>query len=305
VSERRPWAQKVDEAARDALARGLTGSELGSELLSVFEARARARSPHELVRQWERDGFVEPGRVDQRTTVALDQELFAAVPAFEALELSPLAPLGVCSSVALASQNKVVSALRSTEVVSDPTNVLALECATRLRKDPSLVLRLATSHRVVRAQALPPRSGFTQHFRLFCLAIAGRERKDHAFVVEALGEHLEALLGILEQLSGKGYLFPDLRVRILATPERAALAERIAATVHGVPVERAVLTQRYYAGLRFMIFVRTPGGDDVPLCDGGAFDWLEKLASNRRLVFTASALGSQLVAYLLREAASK
>jgi hypothetical protein len=29
----------------------------------------------------------------------------------------------------------VLSALRSTEVVSDPTNVLALECAARLRSN--------------------------------------------------------------------------------------------------------------------------------------------------------------------------
>ena len=209
------------------------------------------------------------------------------------------------SSVGLASQNKIVSALRGTEVVSDPTNVLALECATRLAADPRLVVRLATSHRVVRAQALPPRSGFTQHFRLFCLAIAGRERKDHAFVVEALGEHIGALLGILGRLSVKGYAFPELRLRVLATPERAALAERIALGVRGVPVERGVLEQPDYDGLRFMIFTRSPTGDDIPLCDGGAFDWLEKLASNRRLVFTASALGSQLVAYLFREAASK
>jgi len=305
VTDRRGWTQKLDAASREALTSGLTASELWSELLGVFESRARARSPNDLVQQWSRDGFVTPAHVDQRTTLALDQELFARVPAFEALELSPLAPLGVCSSVALASQNKVVSALRGTEVVSDPTNVLALECATRLRRDPSLVVRLATSHRVVRAQAFAPRPGFSQHFRLFCLATAGRERKEHAFVVEALGEQLSALLGILEALERQGYELSERRVRVLATPERAALADRIAATVRGVPVERGVLEQPYYDGLRFMIFVRSQANDDVPLCDGGAFDWLEKLTSNRRLVFTASAIGSGLLAHLFRTGASK
>jgi hypothetical protein len=63
------------------------------------------------------------------------------------------------------------------------------------------------------------------------------------------------------------------------------------------------LTQAYYAGLRFMIEVRTPHGDLVPLLDGGAFDWLERLATNRKLVFVASALGSQLVAALFRRRA--
>jgi hypothetical protein len=305
VSDRRAWTRKLDATAREALSAGLTPSEVWSELLGVLEARAQERSPHELVQQWTRDGFVAPSHVDQRTTLALDQELFAQVPAFEGLELSPLAPLGVCSSVALASQNKVVSALRGTEVVSDPTNVLALECATRLRRDPTLVVRLATSHRVVRAQAFAPRPGFSRHFRLFCLAVAGREQKDHAFVVEALGEHLAALLGILEHLSQRGYALSERRVRILATQERAALGDRIASAVRGVAVERGVLEQPYYDGLRFMILVRSQAGDEVPLCDGGAFDWLEKLTSNRRLVFTASALGSGLLAHLFRDNPSK
>ena len=34
------------------------------------------------------------------------------------------------------------------------------------------------------------------------------------------------------------------------------------------------------------------------LIDGGAFDWLRKLTSNRRLAFVASGMGSQLAAYL-------
>ena len=39
---------------------------------------------------------------------------------------------------------------------------------------------------------------------------------------------------------------------------------------------------------------------EIPLIDGGAFDWVAKLASNRKLVFVASAIGSQLVAYRFR-----
>jgi hypothetical protein len=49
-----------------------------------------------------------------------------------------------------------------------------------------------------------------------------------------------------------------------------------------------------------MIDVRTVDGSDVPLIDGGAFDWVGKLAANSRLVFVASGMGSQLVAYLFR-----
>jgi hypothetical protein len=43
--------------------------------------------------------------------------------------------------------------------------------------------------------------------------------------------------------------------------------------------------------------VTAPEGDRVPLCDGGAFDWLSKLTSNRRAVFVASGMGAQLVPF--------
>ena len=45
------------------------------------------------------------GQRASRALLEVDGHLFAAAAAFEAIELSPLAPLGVCSSIALASQN--------------------------------------------------------------------------------------------------------------------------------------------------------------------------------------------------------
>ena len=56
------------------------------------------------------------------------------------------------------------------------------------------VVRLATSHRCVRAQEIPKRRGFTANFRIFCLASAGLERQNHAFVVEAVVEHMTIML---------------------------------------------------------------------------------------------------------------
>jgi hypothetical protein len=145
----------LDAGAAEALAEGLPASEAWSLLLNIFARRAEGRAPADLLRQWEQDRFVQPAFIDQRTLNALDGHLLAAAEGFEAIELSPLAPLGSCSAVGLASQNKTVSALRGTEVVSDPTNAMALECARRLRRDAGQVVRLATCHRCVRAQTFP------------------------------------------------------------------------------------------------------------------------------------------------------
>jgi hypothetical protein len=296
----REWARTaIDESAYAALAKDLPASQLWSLLLDVAEQRAAGRSPSGVQQQWERDRFVCPAYIDQRTLNELDGHLLRAAAAYEAIELSPLAPLGSCSAIALASQNKIVSTVRGTEVVSDPTNLLALESARRLRADPSQTVKLATNHRCVRAQQVPEQPGFAAHFRLFCMTSAGRERRGHGLLVEFLSEHIETQLRALDLLEQHGYAFPDRIVSVLAAADRRDLGERIA---NAAPARAGLelLTHDYYDGLRFMISARAASGEHMPLIDGGSFNWLRKLTSNNRLVFVASGLGSQLAAYLYR-----
>ncbi len=292
----RSWiVDHVGESAFEALASELSGSELQSVLLEVMQRRANARAPKEILAQYQRDSFCGPAVVDLRTSVEIDGHLLAAAQGFEAIELSPVAPLGVCSTVALTDQNRVLSALRATEIVSDPTNVLALECASRMRARPNTECHFVTSQRVIRAQPVPKLPGYAQHFRIFVLASAGVEKKDHATTVDTLVLHIRTMLGALDRLEQHGYSFGQRRVNVLATPERALLGDRIAAAF-GALATREVLEHAYYsAGLRYQIWVTDAQGEGVPLIDGGAFDWLVKLTSNRRAVYVATGAGAQLI----------
>jgi hypothetical protein len=301
--DERSWARDgLPPEARHALASGLPASEVWSLLLGVMEARASRRTPASLRDQWERDRFVQLCQIDQRSLVEMDGHLLAAASAFEAVELSPLAPLGVCAAVALASQNKIVSTTRGTEVVSDPTNVLALECARRMRENGFQPVRLTTCHRVTRAQAVPKRPGFAAHFRMFCLASAGHERENREFQAGELIQHINTQLAALDRLERNGYSFPGRTVRILVTPANTQLAERIGAAIRSAPVEHQALDHAYYDGIRFMIDVRAPNGAEIPLIDGGAFSWLRTLLSNGKIAFVASGMGSQVAASLFRGA---
>jgi hypothetical protein len=301
MKDAKSWAiAGLGEQGFAALAEEMPATEVWSLLLSVIELRAMRRTPPAVLQQWEADRFVRPAPIDQRTFVELDSHLLAAAQGFEALELSPLAPLAACSSVALTSQNRTVSTVRGTEVISDPTNVLALESARRLRQDSRQVIRLATCHRCVRAQPFPKLPGFEAHFRIFCMTTAGRETKDRVFLTTALVEHIQTHLGALDRLEKHGYRFGERRVQILATPENEALASRIASEVRNVPVATSPLKHGYYAGLRFRIDVGGATNEGIPLIDGGAFDWLHKLTSNRKLSLVASGMGAQLAAYLFR-----
>jgi hypothetical protein len=296
LGDERAWSRLVEEMAP---------SELWSLLLEIFARRAAARRPSEVLRQWERDRFTPPAATDQRTILRMDTALLdvAAAAGFETIELSPVAPLGTCAAVALTGQNRVLSALRGTEVVSDPTNVFALECARRMKRVPTETVRLATTQRVVRAQPAPRGPGFAQHFRLFALGSGGIEARDHAFVVGEMVAHARAHLAALDALGAEGYALGERSFTLWSTPARAALADRVAEALAptGVPIARAALERPYYTGgLRFMLFARSPEGDPLPLSDCGAFDWLTRLTSNRRAVYVASGLGTQLVAMRCR-----
>jgi hypothetical protein len=296
------WSHSlIDPRAFAQLADELPGTELQSLLLEVMRRRAAARSPHDVLAQFRRDRFVAPSTLDQRVLVALDAHLLAAAAEFEALELSPLAPLGASSTIAPTDQHRVVSALRATEVVSDPTNVLALICAERLRAAPDAALHLATSQRVVRAQPVPPLPGYAAHFRIFVLASAGRETAEHGFTVATLARHVRALVAGLDRLERDGYAFGARRVEVLARADRAAIGDRVADAISVVPVARGPLDHAYYSGgVRYRLWVTATDGTEAPIGDGGAFDWVAKLTANRRHVFVASGFGAQLAAFAFR-----
>lgn len=295
----RSWiTSALDQPAFTELAERLPGTELQSLLLEVMRRRAAARSPHEVLAQYRRDRFVRPAAVDQRVSVEVDAHLLGAAEGFEAMELSPVAPLATCSSVALTDQHRVLSALRGTEVVSDPTNVLALECAERLRASPAVPVHLTTCQRVIRAQQVPDEPGYAAHFRIFVLASGGREQKDHAFAVDTLVRHITTLQRALDRCEQHGYAFGARRVEVFARDDHGALGDRVAAAVGGV---RKPLEHPYYSGgVRYMLWATTSSGDEVPLGDGGLFDWLGTLTANRRNVYVASGMGAQLVPLVFR-----
>lgn len=295
------WVEDLmGPAAFERLASELTGAELQSLLLRVMQRRARSRQPSEVLAQYERDPFCAPAQANLRRSLAIDVCLLAAASEFEAIELSPVAPLGTCSAVALTDQNRVLSALRGTEVVSDPTNVMALECAVRLRADPRSPVHLATSQRVLRAQPLPKLPGYAQHFRIFTLASAGAETKDNGFTRGALELHIRSMLRGLDELEREGYSFGQRRVTVLARPERERIGARLVAALGGAARLEPLEHPYYSGGLRYQIWVTSPAGHESPLIDGGTFDWVAKLTSNRRAVYVASGAGAQLIALAFR-----
>jgi hypothetical protein len=169
----------------ELLSERVESSDLGSLLLAVFRRRAARRTPAQVLERYENDRFARPSTVAPEALDAIHAAAVAALPSgFERLELSPVCPLGTSSVLGRISQDRVVATVRSSEVVSDPTNVLALECALRRRADRTAPVKLAAAQRVLRAT--PTTAPFTPHFRLFTLCTAGRAGDEHSMLAEQL-----------------------------------------------------------------------------------------------------------------------
>jgi hypothetical protein len=134
----------------------LSATDLQTLLLSVARIRAARVKPADVLRRWREDRFVRPAACDPRAVAAVEARMWRLLPdEIEGVELSPVAPMGTSSAVAPVSQNRVVTTMRSVEVLSDSTNALAVEAADRRLRQGTLsgllsVHRAARRHRARR-----------------------------------------------------------------------------------------------------------------------------------------------------------
>lgn len=274
----RVWAALPAEA-RSVLEDGLSPTDLQTLLLDLARTRSARIDPGRLSSRWQQDRFVQPAEVDPRRLAGLLAQAWTLLPAeFAGLELSPVTPFGTSSAVGRVDQNRIVSTIRSSEVVSDPTNVLALEAGRRRRVTTGDV-HLAAHCRVLRAQRFP--AGYSAHFPLFALVSSGRDRGSSLTELDFLRRHLTAWRTLLDDTLGPGRCVIDY-----STFGDHLLSERI--TEHLVPdfpelrrAEEPLPGVEYYAGLRFKIVVPTAKGQ-LELGDGGLTDWTAQLAANAK-----------------------
>ncbi len=305
--------ERIEREARvpglvSILAERLSPTDLQSLLLAVYRSRASDRQPSAVLADYEADRFVRPASVSPVSLLRWEQTAFAQLPEeFQPIALSPVCPLGANSAVAPVDQNWAVSTIRNSEVVSDSTNVLALECAVRrrelLRADPksSDAVHLAASHRLLRGQRYED-PGLLAHFSAFALCSAGRDQGNLQFEMAALALHIRAHLRALRAFAG-----PDVPLHVSVSDfETATRGERIEMRLlsplrsefNGVAcvLDTARTSGRgYYDSLCFKIHATAGDGRRMELVDGGAVNWTQKYLSNGKERLVISGIGSERV----------
>jgi hypothetical protein len=290
------------------LADRLPPSDLQSLLLEVYSQMAHRQKPSDVLADYETNRFVRPGKVSPAKLIDWERTAFANLPSgFPVMALSPVCPLGTSSAIASVDQDWVLSTIRNTEVVSDSTNVLALECALQrrrlLRENPKskATVHLAANHRLLRTQHYA-NPGLASHFSAIALCSAGQDQGNLHFELATLALHIGYYLRSL-----RAFLGSELPMRVSvadysSTDRRAHLTARLFAPIQEeftnatcVFDDRQAGGRGYYAELRFHIHATAPSGGLIELVDGGLVNWTQTLLSNAKERCVISGIGSERV----------
>ncbi|HRI60162.1 MAG TPA: hypothetical protein PK228_10580 [Saprospiraceae bacterium] len=293
----------------EILSERLSASDLNSLLLEVFSKKTTQTTPADLLRAYRNNRFVRPAAVDAIgfATFCLDWLHAAQAAGFQPLQLSPVSPLGTCSVVATAHQDKILSALRGTEVVADATNVLALESTVRRQEQgfPAEPLHFSVVHRHVRAQEIPKVPGFSAHFSILGLTSAGRDTGNFDFEKENLRRHIGFFKIYFEENLGMKPV--NIRLKALdAEGEENRLFHSVLSFLQKnepswqIEVsESKQVEQEYYRRLQFKVVIPGFGGAELEIADGGFTDWTQRLSGNRKERLLISGMGLELLYKLM------
>jgi RimJ/RimL family protein N-acetyltransferase len=321
-----------------ALAERLAPSDLQSLLLGTYKLRAARTACKDLLRRFETHRALAVSPIDPRLMAEFDRAAYEAADGFEAVDLSPVAPLGLNRVLGGIDQDNVLTTVRNTELLGDPTTALALVCAARRRPHEARrgVLRVCASHRVTRLQPFD-HPGFTVHFRLFALVSSGR-----GLGLDELREHARFYLRLFRLLGGCGFSFrkplvefSDLRLTEQALAERGVRPEEVRESVraHLVGGSERFLAERgialedrpmegmpefpeaefrfslsrleglgYYRGPCLRISPMAPDGARHPIVDGGVTDWTGRLLEDRKECCVTTGIGTEFACRAYRAA---
>lgn len=198
----------------------LPSRDLQSLLIHVFQYRVQRRTAKDIIDVYQKKySYIGVSELDQRELIHFDNLFYSVVPKeFDAVELSPICSLGINGVLAKISQNNILSTIRGFEVVSDPTIILALECALRrktlLEKEPKSTeaVNLCTNQRLLRLQPFDQSKGYMQHFKCIGMCTGNRNIGYKRFAIDNIIKHLAVYIDFIQVLNVQGFTIENVIV---------------------------------------------------------------------------------------------
>ena len=271
----------------------ISGSDLSTLLLEVYARVTSRQKPADLLKAYALNDFVKPSPLPAIELLKHEIALLslAELSGIFPVVLSPAAQLGSCSSVASVSQNKVFPAVRGTEILADPTNMLALEVCRQIKYDKlsnKEPIHNCAAGRVLRAQRYKAKN-LVQHFNIFGMVSSGRDSGSYAFERTALIKQISFYKDFFQAIF-------NANISVVLYPcegytDPKGLAERMKTALPHVSAEVGLLrANSYYIGLQFNIYIHK-NGETINIGDGGFVDWSQKLLQNQKQRMLISAIG--------------
>jgi len=268
-------------------------------LLKVFQEQANDTAPADVLKAFSINRFSVPSEIDPVVYHTYEAELLslAQKSAIEAVLLSPSAPFGSCSAFGCVDQNNIVSASRGIEILSDPTNMLSVIVAKKLKdkeadnRDP---LHYCTTARVLRAQTFPSAKKYKVHFGIFCIVSSGKDSGSYACEKTLLMKQLHYYRELLiEKYNAR--LSVVLRKRSGYTDSAGffdKMTELVKSELPDVPVSFDLEHEdnHYYKGINFKLCMEKEN-EKIEIGDGGFVDWIHKMTNNKKERCLISGIG--------------
>ena len=283
----------------------LSKSDLNSLLLEVFKQQTERFSATDILKAFQSNRFSTPSDINPASFHALEAHLLLAAQeaGLQTVLLSPSAPLGSCSAFGCVDQLNIVSALRGTETLPDPSNMLAIIIADKLKSRTvcnTSPLHYATTARVVRAQMVSGK-GFFAHFGLFCMVSSGKDTGAYGCEKDLIEKHLSFYKHILkEQFNAKlsivlrkrnGYKDNDGFFSKMAEVIQTVLPDTL------FSYDYSDIDNEYYQGINFKMLMET-GDEQIEIGDGGFVDWMNQLLGSKKERCLISGIGlDRLILY--------
>ena len=277
----------------------LQNADFNSLMLKIFQSQAQKTTPAEIVKAFQTNRFSVPSELDPVAYHILETEFLLAAQKsdIKTVLLSPAVPFASSSVFGCVDQNNVVSAVRGTEILSDPTNMVAIILAEQLKSkkvDNKTPIHYCTTARVLRAQVFPNTKRHFAHFGVFCIVSSGKDKgsyscekelfiKQLAFYEELLLKKYNAKLSVVLR-KRRGYTDGDGFLGIMAELVKNELPD--------VPLafDLEHSDNNYYKGINYNINMEKDGSK-IEIGDGGFVDWTQKMTGNKRERCLISGIG--------------
>ena len=277
----------------------LSNSDFTSLLLEVFRKQAERATPADVLKQFQKNRFTVPSELDPVAYHLLEAEFLKLAQEMDikTILLSPSAPFASCSAFDCVNQNNVVSAVRGTEILSDPTNMLSIIVAEQIKNkkiNNDTNVHYCTTTRVLRAQPFPAVKGYYTHFGIFSIVSCGKDTgsyncekalftKQLIYYRKLFREKYDSNLSIVLR-KRRGYADSNGFL--------SSMAELVKNELPDVPVtiDFEDSDNNYYKGFNYTILMDKEG-QKVEIGDGGFVDWIQKMTGNKKERCLISGIG--------------